>query len=191
LPLESPPFCPQIKNHVSADVLREGEGVQHGPSGRVWYGKRCLSEESGRCADVNWPGSAGIAELMLFHPVDTIAKRLMSNESRITSSSQLNQVIFKDKAGAGIRKKFFSLFPGLGYAGGYKVLQRIYKYGGQPVARDYLSTHYGRHFEEAFGKKTGKAIMHSTAGRYVTHCSRAVCGVRRAACGPQAAENAN
>jgi hypothetical protein len=89
----------------------------------------------------------------------------MSNESRITTASQLNQVIFRDKAGAKAGKKFFSLFPGLGYAGGYKVLQRIYKYGGQPVARDYLSTHFGRNFEEAFGKKTGKAIMHSTAGR--------------------------
>lgn len=47
----------------------------------------------------------------------------------------------------------------------FQVLQRIYKYGGQPVVRDYLTLHYGRNFEEAFGKKTGKAILHSTAGR--------------------------
>lgn len=59
-----------------------------------------------------------------------------------------------------------SLFPGLGYAAGYKVLQRVYKYGGQPVARDFLAKNYGTDFENAFGKKTGKAIMHSTAGRY-------------------------
>lgn len=78
----------------------------------------------------------------------------------------MNQVIFKDKATAPIGRKFVSLFPGLGYAAGYKVLQRVYKYGGQPVARDYLSQHYGADFEGAFGKKTGKAIMHSTAGRY-------------------------
>lgn len=112
-------------------------------------------------------GSAGIAELMLFHPVDTIAKRLMSNQTRIAGITQLNQVIFKEKATAGLRSKFFSLFPGLGYAAGYKVLQRIYKYGGQPVARDYLTVHYGRDFEQAFGKKTGKAIMHSTAGSLI------------------------
>lgn len=79
--------------------------------------------------------------------------------------SQLNAVIFRDKAAAPVGRKFVSLFPGLGYAAGYKVLQRIYKYGGQPVARDLLNTHYGRDFERAFGKKTGKAIMHSTAGR--------------------------
>jgi hypothetical protein len=33
----------------------------------------------------------------------------------------LNQVIFKDKAAAPAGRKFFSLFPGLGYAAGYKV----------------------------------------------------------------------
>jgi hypothetical protein len=81
--------------------------------------------------------------------------------------SQLNTVIFKDKAAAPLGRKFVSLFPGLGYAAGYKVLQRIYKYGGQPVARDYLTTHYGKDFERAFGKKTGKAIMHSTAGSLI------------------------
>jgi hypothetical protein len=103
--------------------------------------------------------------LAVFHPVDTIAKRLMSNTTKVSGLSQLNTVIFKDKAAAPAGKKFFSLFPGLGYAAGYKVSQRIYKYGGQPVARDYLATHFGKDFENAFGKKTGKAIMHSTAGR--------------------------
>lgn len=87
------------------------------------------------------------------------------NLRQINGVTHLNQVIFKDKATAPATRKFFSLFPGLGYAAGYKVLQRIYKYGGQPVARDYLAQHYGKDFEGAFGKKTGKAIMHSTAGR--------------------------
>ncbi|KND94024.1 putative mitochondrial carrier [Tolypocladium ophioglossoides CBS 100239] len=87
--------------------------------------------------------------------------------SQVANASQLNQVIFKDKAGAPIGRKFVSLFPGLGYAAGYKVLQRIYKYGGQPVARDFLAEHYGKDFESAFGKKTGKAIMHSTAGSLI------------------------
>ncbi len=30
-------------------------------------------------------------------------------------------VIFKDKASVSVGRKFFSLFPGLGYAAGYKV----------------------------------------------------------------------
>ncbi|KAH8593659.1 mitochondrial carrier domain-containing protein [Bisporella sp. PMI_857] len=112
-------------------------------------------------------GSAGIAELAVFHPVDTISKRLMSNEVKIKSASQLNSVIFRDSASAPIGKRFFSLFPGLGYAAGYKVSQRIYKYGGQPFARDFLAKHYGNQFDAAFGKKTGKAIMHSVAGSII------------------------
>ncbi|KAK1765550.1 putative mitochondrial carrier protein [Phialemonium atrogriseum] len=124
-------------------------------------------EKESNLARLLGSGSAGISELLVFHPVDTIAKRLMSNETRISNTAQLNQVIFKDKAAEAIGRKFVSLFPGLGYAAGYKVLQRIYKYGGQPIARDYLTTHYGKEFESVFGKKTGKAMMHSTAGSLI------------------------
>ena len=86
---------------------------------------------------------------------------------KISSASQLNTVIFRDTAAAPVGKKFFSLFPGLGYAAGYKVLQRVYKYGGQPFVRDYLSKHHGNEFDNMFGKKTGKAMMSSCAGRLV------------------------
>ncbi|GAQ11063.1 mitochondrial GTP/GDP carrier protein 1 [Aspergillus lentulus] len=112
-------------------------------------------------------GTAGIAELMVFHPVDTIAKRLMSNQTRIASTEVFSQVVFKEYATAPIGRKFTSLFPGLGYAAGYKVLQRIYKYGGQPFVRDYLAKHHGSDFDRAFGKGTGKAIMHATAGSLI------------------------
>lgn len=124
-------------------------------------------EKESNLARLVGSGSAGIAELAIFHPADTIAKRLMSNQTRVASAAQLSQVVFKDKSSAPVGRKFISLFPGLGYAAGYKVLQRIYKYGGQPVARDYLAKHHGKDFEQAFGKKTGKAIMHSTAGSLI------------------------
>ncbi|KAL9106920.1 MAG: hypothetical protein Q9227_008106 [Pyrenula ochraceoflavens] len=71
-------------------------------------------------------GCAGISELFVFHPVDTITKRLMSNQGKVNSTSQLNAVIFKEHASSSIGTKFTSLFPGLGYAAGYKILQRIY-----------------------------------------------------------------
>ncbi|KAH8716889.1 guanine nucleotide transporter [Phaeosphaeriaceae sp. PMI808] len=112
-------------------------------------------------------GCAGIAELMIFHPVDTTAKRLMSNHGKIESASHLNKVVFREKAGASVPSRFLSLFPGLGYAAAYKILQRIYKYGGQPFARDYLAQHHGDSFDRTFGKGNGKAIMHATAGSIV------------------------
>ena len=91
----------------------------------------------------------------------------MSNTGKVSSLTRLNEVIFKDKAHAPAFRKFTSLFPGLGYAAGYKVLQRIYKYGGQPFARDYLALHHGHQFDAAFGPGTGKAIMHATAGSLI------------------------
>lgn len=105
---------------------------------------------------------------VLFPSFLPIALRMIADpKEKVSSVAKLNTVIFKDKANASAGRKFVSLFPGLGYAAGYKVLQRVYKYGGQPVARDYLGVHYGKDFENAFGKKTGKAIMHSTAGSLI------------------------
>ncbi|CAG8728542.1 10443_t:CDS:2 [Funneliformis caledonium] len=99
-------------------------------------------------------GTSGILELFLFHPVDTVAKRLMTNPT-------------KNSASASTLKKYTSLFPGLGYAGGYKVLQRIYKYGGQPYVKDYINTHHKSTFYSIFGEKSGKTIIHATAGSLI------------------------
>ncbi|KAL8970643.1 MAG: hypothetical protein Q9197_003710 [Variospora fuerteventurae] len=69
-------------------------------------------------------GSAGIAELAVFHPCirEQIVRRgLLRRGYQVSSASQLNKIIFKDKADAAITRKFTSLFPGLGYAAGYKV----------------------------------------------------------------------
>ncbi|KAJ2489576.1 high copy suppressor of abf2 [Coemansia sp. RSA 2050] len=120
-------------------------------------------------------GTSGILELFTFHPVDTVAKRLMSNTERIfvsgqplrQSLGQLNHVIFRDAAGKATISKYLSLFPGLGYAAGYKVAQRIYKFGGQPVVRDILERQSGQWFTRTFGERNGKAMMHATAGSLI------------------------
>ncbi|CAG8590539.1 861_t:CDS:10, partial [Diversispora eburnea] len=56
-------------------------------------------------------------------------------------------------------RKYTSLFPGLGYAGGYKVLQRTYKYGGQPYVKDYLNSHYKHQFYSTFGEKSEVVLL--------------------------------
>ncbi|EMF15541.1 mitochondrial carrier [Sphaerulina musiva SO2202] len=134
------------------------------PSPKAGAGQ--VEKESG-LARVLGAGSAGIAELAVFHPVDTIAKRLMSNQGKIVGAAQLNEVIFRKHASEPFVRRFFTLFPGLGYAAAYKILQRVYKYGGQPFVRDYLQTNHGRTFDNAFGKGNGKAIMHATAGSII------------------------
>ncbi len=57
-----------------------------------------------------------------------------------------------------------SLFPGLGYAAGYKVAQRVYKFGGQPWFNDLITQHYGTQFRNTFGDRKGKLMMQATAG---------------------------
>lgn len=104
---------------------------------------------------------------MVFHPVDTIAKRLMSNTTSVRTASELNSVIFKTHASDPAVRRFFTLFPGLGYAAAYKILQRVYKYGGQPFVRDYLAKNHGDFFDGTFGRGNGKAMMHATAGSII------------------------
>lgn len=51
------------------------------------------------------------------------------------------------------------------FAKGYKVLQRIYKFGGQPYFNDFLTNNYKSTFQNAFGERNGKSMMSATAGR--------------------------
>lgn len=112
-------------------------------------------------------GAAGLAEVIVFHPVDTISKRLMRNQSHISSASQLNAVVFQHHASGSLHRRFFTLFPGLGYAASYKILQRVHKYGGQPLIRDYLKEHHGPSFDQMFGDHNSKTMIHATAGSLV------------------------
>jgi hypothetical protein len=63
--------------------------------------------------------------------------------------------------------RYASLFPGFGFAAGYKVSQRIYKFGGQPIVNDFLNHHYGSFFKAKFGEKSSKTVLHATAGSLI------------------------
>ncbi|KAJ3065416.1 hypothetical protein HDU98_011219 [Podochytrium sp. JEL0797] len=119
-------------------------------------------------------GLSGILELVCFHPVDTIAKRLMNSTQKPFANGQttseglkvLNEVIFRDAAHKGLLTKYGSLFPGIGFAAGYKVLQRMYKFTGQRQVKDYFNTHHTSTFKSLFGDNW-KTMMHATAGSIV------------------------
>ena len=118
-------------------------------------------------------GTSGILELLGFHPVDTIAKRLMNNKKPVFgfgfqhAKSTLNSVIFKDAAELGTIRKYLSLFPGLGVAAGYKILQRMYKFAGQMHVKDYLQSNYSQTFNTMVGEKHSKTMMSATAGSLI------------------------
>lgn len=83
--------------------------------------------------------AAGTLEIAFFHPFDTIAKRLMSNQKEFTMAN-MNETIFKKHANSPITQKIAYLYPGSTYAVLYKVLQRVYKFGGQPIVREGMHT---------------------------------------------------
>lgn len=88
----------------------------------------------------------------------------MSNKNKL-HMSELNSVIFKQAADKSLGVRFMSLFPGLGYAAGYKIAQRVYKFGGQPYFRDVIDrSSLKPYFTQAFGDKWGKMVIHATAG---------------------------
>jgi hypothetical protein len=108
--------------------------------------------KSSRWTSFAGAGVAGGLELALFHPLDTVAKRLMNN--REGAEKPLMRVIFPDPEASKIR----SLLPGIGYAAIYKVSQRLYKFGTQPIVKGKM--------QEAF--PTASPLMLSgTAGAIV------------------------
>lgn len=72
--------------------------------------------------------SAAVVEIGMFHPVDTVAKRLMNNTNNTKTAVE---VVFRDAASQPLLGKLKSLFPGMQFAVAYKGFQRIYKFGGQ------------------------------------------------------------
>eukprot|EP00594_Rhizosolenia_setigera_P008334 CAMPEP_0178958646 /NCGR_PEP_ID=MMETSP0789-20121207/11760_1 /TAXON_ID=3005 /ORGANISM="Rhizosolenia setigera, Strain CCMP 1694" /LENGTH=318 /DNA_ID=CAMNT_0020641379 /DNA_START=53 /DNA_END=1009 /DNA_ORIENTATION=- len=125
---------------------------------------------------------AGLSELTLFHPVDTIAKRLMSTETKIialdsyaTTTSNLNHAIFRDAATSQVSlMKLKSLFPGIGFGAAYKILQRVYKFGGQPVVLDHMENRFSSssrecddYLEQTFGTKGKKTFLSALSGSII------------------------
>merc|ERR1719251_675299 len=117
--------------------------------------------------------TSGILEILIFHPVDTVAKRLMSNTEAIFQTGskdnmkRLNNVLFKDAVNRGFFGKWLSLFPGVSFGAVYKVLQRTYKFGSQPILRDWMGRNYTKQFASAFGAGNARDMTNACAGALV------------------------
>jgi hypothetical protein len=126
------------------------------------------SSKKKTCASARIGGSiiSGLAEIAIFHPVDTVAKRMMSYQKPIYFTT-LNSVVFKEAAHSSVLTKWRSLFPGVGFGASYKVLQRTYKYAGQMYALDFIRSNDGGFFKRTFGERTGNNLQHAAAGSLV------------------------
>lgn len=92
-------------------------------------------------AHVQGPAIAGIGEIIQFHPIDTIVKRCMSYKDhifldKVTYKERIQHIlniVLRDSINLPIYKKFSSQYTGQQYGILYKITQRIYKFGGQPL----------------------------------------------------------
>lgn len=87
---------------------------------------------------------AALTETLCFHPSDTIQKRLMRNPKAIydlhlpmrTNLINNFNICFRNQ-----KTNNISLYPGIGWALGYKLTQRIYKFNGQPIIEKGLNNY--------------------------------------------------
>lgn len=97
----------------------------------------------------------------------------MSTETRIVAASatttaiNLNHAIFRESCNKNPMQKVGSLFPGVGFGAAYKILQRVYKFGGQPILKDKLTVQYGDQFREHFGHENGRTIIAAVSGSII------------------------
>lgn len=110
------------------------------------------------------PTISGTAEIAIFHSFDTISKRLQKNSSHGTSSQQ---AMFADSYGKSYAQQIASLYKGSGQAVLYKVVQRVYKFGGQPLVKSGLHNTFGKTIEDRFGKQHGKVLIEAIAGSII------------------------
>jgi hypothetical protein len=61
-------------------------------------------------------------------------------------------------------KKYGSLFPGIEFGAAYKILQRIYKFGGQPYVNSYMLNNFTSPFKSAFGERNYKTMIYAVSG---------------------------
>ncbi len=130
-----------------------------------------------RVARVAGSATAGVVELFGFHPVDTVAKRLMNHPGTVrtpgisfaAAMDGYSRVVLREAyTEPSFLRRYISLFPGLSFAAGYKILQRVYKFGGQPFVREFLSRNYGdRALKAAGDPQTAKMLTHAVAGAAV------------------------
>lgn len=105
--------------------------------------------------------------VLLMYSTNNRETKLITLNSPAQTAANLNSAIFRNAAAESIGQKAVSLFPGIGFGAAYKILQRVYKFGGQPVVLDFMTKRYGADFDERFGHKTGRTLLSATSGSLI------------------------
>ena len=90
-------------------------------------------------------GLSGLLEVGIFHPFDTVSKRIMSNEKKLTifgKNSNVSEIIFNTCNKTSLMSRCIPLYNGIGFAMMHRCNQRMYGYGGQPILKDIIERKY-------------------------------------------------
>lgn len=93
-----------------------------------------------------------------------------SSLHQIESASHLNKVVFRDMASASVSARFFSLFPGLGYAAAYKVRPMACK----PRARSNSDRSSNAYTSLVDSPSYGTISRKTTGAASIAHSARAM-----------------
>lgn len=139
-----------------------------------------LSENVAAIRLARFAGSAtaGVVETIGFHPIDTVVKRLMSHAgvgqnrgvSFAATLDGYSRIALRDAYGdPSFVNRYMSLFTGVSFAAGYKVLKRVCTFGGQPFVRDALTARYGDYAKMVCGgdERNAKVLIQAAAGSIV------------------------
>lgn len=118
---------------------------------------------------------SGMLEIAIFHPFDTMGKRLMSSQEKMMRPDMKasdfyqvgNRVIFRESSSLPYMARWVSLYKGVSAALAYKISQRIYRFAGQPMMAEFVHQNYGSSFQTMFGRKHAKPAMHALSGALV------------------------
>lgn len=130
--------------------------------------EKIVKPSTSKIACLLGPMIAGVCETLVFHPYDTLSKRLQNSHVKIPLSYQnihaIQRVIFPNVYSAKWHYKVHSSYKGLSAAFIYRINQRLFMYGGQPIVKSLVDKGFGSSIEKVVGS------------RYKTICTEAIGG---------------
>lgn len=112
---------------------------------------------------------AGIAEISVFHPIDTMVKRIMTNRKKlqVNDLESIKEIVFHQNRIKGVKSyphppALSSLFSGISYAYLYKIHQRGFQLAVQHEVRKGCDIYFRP--ETKFAKTTSDAVAGGVMG---------------------------
>src|SRR5437016_4619927 len=89
----------------------------------------------------------------LFHPLDTMLRRMQIYRQRIDSMDKFRRAVFLQSHNASVFDRMRSLLQGFWLSASYKIISSTYKFGGQSYFERHIDDIYGSDIRNYVGDK--------------------------------------